>query len=85
MHIGTQEESLFASLSIWIIIVIPAPWNFDQWEDRVYLHLTCINNFGPFRNFAVWMRTAPTIKSNIVIILIPISEQSNRSTGVKTP
>ncbi len=63
MHIGMQEESLFASLSIWIIIVIPAPWNFDQWEDRVYLHVTCINNFGPFRNFAVWMRTAPTIKS----------------------
>ncbi len=35
MHIGTQGESLFASLSIWIIIVIPAPWNFDQWEDSL--------------------------------------------------
>ncbi len=51
-------------------------------ERTVYLHVTCINNFGPFRNFAVWMRTAPTIKRNIVIILIPMSEQSNRSTGV---
>ncbi len=54
------------------------PWNFDQCE-----HVICIKNVGPFRNFAMWKRTAPRIKSNIVIIWIPVSEQSNRSTGVK--
>ncbi len=52
------------------LIVIPAPWNFDQWEDS----LLARDNFGPFRNFAVWKQTAPRIKSNIVIILIPVSE-----------
>ncbi len=33
-----------------------------------------LSHFGPFRNFAVWKQTAPRIKSNIVIILIPVSE-----------
>ncbi len=30
-----EREREFASLSKWIIIVIPAPWNFDQWEDSL--------------------------------------------------
>ncbi len=34
VHIGTQAEGLFASLSKWII-VIPALWSFDQWEDSL--------------------------------------------------
>ncbi len=54
-------------------------------EKTVYSHVTCSNNFGPYRNFAVWKQTAPRIKSNIVTILIPVSEQSNRSTCVKAP
>ncbi len=45
-------------------------------ERTVYLRVTCINKFGPFRNFAMWKQTA---------ILIPVSEQRNRSTGVKAP
>ncbi len=46
-------------------------------ERTLYLHVTCINKFGPFWNFAMWKQTTPRITSNIVIIWIPVSGQSN--------
>ncbi len=42
-------------------------------EETVYSCVTCINKFGPFRNFAVWKQTAPRIKSNILNNFRPIS------------
>jgi len=80
----SEGVSFFASLSKLIIFIVKL-WGTLTNQRTIYLHVTCINIFGTFRNFAMWKQTAPRINSNIVIIVIPVSEQSNRSTAVKTP
>ncbi len=50
------------------------PWTNER---TVYSRVTCINKCDLFRNFAAWKWPAPRIKSNILIIWISVSEQSN--------
>ncbi len=53
------------------LIVIPAPWNFDQWEDSFTRTLTIVVRL---KTLPCESKPQPRIKSNIVIIVIPVSE-----------